>query len=597
MALAPLDRTGEMEESLFAVRAMLQDIADCFTAGSGALSTRELANTVAAVDDVSKVVEFLQAAGAYAVERADIAANGETAATTGTFADAQDAAGAAGWADPAAAISAGDASDHPVGLEPAGPGGAGQKQQRRRKTEFRNNAEYLRSRLGISIIEARRRMRVGKAVTAPVRFDGEPGTPALPVLAEAMAAGEISGHAAALVTDSIARAGHAAPDPGTLEAMEASLARQAAETDTDTLAMVAKTWETAVDQDGAEPSEEELRARQGMFYRGRRRGLHQFVINTTDDQYEALATVMNSAANPRIQSGAIETANTPARTGTTPRESGATDAGLHGRGTPDTGSIGNTGDAGPTDDGTGIAVADSQDAGRIETGSASSTPVPEAGGDLAEAESANGGVDPAVLEGLDDFTRAQKLLAGLVGACRIALNTGRLPDSGGHRTQVMVTAGYEQLAGLLTGGGNAVFNGPVSAKTVRRMACDAEIIPAILGSKGEVLDLGRSQRFFNRAIRRALLIRDKGCAFPGCTMPAFWTEAHHIVPWWAGGRTEVNNGVCLCGLHHDLIEQGNWTITVRDGIPWFTPPDYIDPDRQPLRNTYWQTHIPPHRIE
>ncbi len=156
----------------------------------------------------------------------------------------------------------------------------------------------------------------------------------------------------------------------------------------------------------------------------------------------------------------------------------------------------------------------------------------------------------------------------------------------------MVTAGYEQLAGLLSGGGSAVFNGPLSAKTVRRMACDAEIIPAILGSKGEVLDLGRSQRFFSRAIRRALLIRDKGCAFPGCTMPAFWTEAHHIVPWWAGGRTEVNNGVCLCGLHHDLIEQGNWKINVLDGIPWFTPPDYIDPDRRPLRNTYWQTHLP-----
>ncbi|TJY71494.1 DUF222 domain-containing protein [Arthrobacter sp. CAU 1506] len=596
MALAPLHRTGEMEESLSAVRALLQDIAARFTSGSGALSTRELANTVAAVEDVSKVVEFLQAVGAHAVESADIAANGETAATTtSTLAGTPDA-GEAGWADPAAAISAGDASDHPVGLEPAGPdiagpGGAGTK-QRRRKTEFRNNAEYLRSRLGISIIEARRRLRVGKAVTAPVRFDGEPGTPALPVLAEAMAAGEISGGAAALVTDSIGRARHAAPDPGTLEAMEASLVRQAAETDADTLAMVAKTWETAVDQDGAEPSEEELRSRQGMFYRGRRRGLHQFVINTTDDQYEALATVMNSAANPRIQSDAIETAAT-SPSGSNPRESGATDAGLHGDGTPAPGTIGNAGHAGPTETGTGIAVAGSEDDRRTEKGSASPTPLREEDGDPGEAESASGVVDPAVLEGLDDFTRAQKLLAGLVGACRIALNTGRLPDSGGHRTQVMVTAGYEQLAGLLTGGGNAVFNGPVSAKTVRRMACDAEIIPAILGSQGEVLDLGRSQRFFNRAIRRALLIRDKGCAFPGCTMPAFWTEAHHIVPWWAGGRTEVNNGVCLCGLHHDLIEQGNWNITVRDGIPWFTPPDYIDPDRQPLRNTYWQTHIPP----
>src|SRR6185312_10290162 len=107
MALAPLDRTGEMEESLSGVRTVLQDVAACFTAGSGSLSTRELANTVAAVEDVSKVVEFLQAAGAHAVERADIAANGETATTTGTLADTSDASGGAGWADPAAAITVG----------------------------------------------------------------------------------------------------------------------------------------------------------------------------------------------------------------------------------------------------------------------------------------------------------------------------------------------------------------------------------------------------------------------------------------------------------------------------------------------------------
>src|SRR6185312_15880658 len=260
MAIAPLDRTGEMEESLSGVRAVLQDVAVCFTAGSGSLSTRELANMVAAVEDVSKLVEFLQAAGAHAVERADIAANGETEAGAGAIADTSDASGGAGWADPAAAIAAeshssGDDAGDPGGVDSAGPGNPGPKQrQRRRKTEFRNNTEYLRSRLGIGIVEARRRLRVGKVVTAPVRFDGEPGTPALPVLAEAMAAGDISGDAAVLVTDSIARARPAA-DPGTLEAMEASLVRQAAESDTDTLAMVAKTWETAVDQDGAEPTE------------------------------------------------------------------------------------------------------------------------------------------------------------------------------------------------------------------------------------------------------------------------------------------------------------------------------------------------------
>ncbi|UNK46017.1 HNH endonuclease signature motif containing protein [Arthrobacter sulfonylureivorans] len=596
-----------MEDSLAEVRALLQDIAHCFTAESGSLSTRELANTVAAVEDVSKTVEFLQAAGAHAVERADIAANGETSASTGALAGSPDASGAAGWANPAAAIAAsGTEAGDPGGVDAAVPDGAGpQHRQRRRKTEFRNNAEYLRSRLGISIVEARRRLRVGRVITAPVRFDGEPGAPALPALAEAMAAGELSGNAAVLVTDSIARARHAA-DPGTLEAMESSLVRQAAEGDADTLAMVAKTWETAVDQDGAEPSEDELRSRQGMFYRGRRRGLHQFVINTTDDQYELLATMMNSAANPRIRSDAIETAANsrteaapagPNRNGTGP--TGTTDAATAGTGAADPATEGTRIGEG-VGPGSGESEADDDrntettDAGALGTddAGANGTGMPDAE-DCTDSEHSHGDVDPAVVAGMDGFTRAQKLLAGLIGACRIALNVDKLPDSGGHRTQVIVTAGYEQLAGLLSGGGSAVFNGSLSAKTVRRMACDAEIIPAILGSKGEVLDLGRSQRFFSRAIRKALLLRDKGCAFPGCSMPAFWTEAHHIVPWWAGGRTDINNGVCLCSLHHDLIEQGNWEINVIDGIPWFTPPDYIDPHRRPLRNTYWQTHVPP----
>ncbi|UNK46809.1 HNH endonuclease signature motif containing protein [Arthrobacter sulfonylureivorans] len=579
MALAPLDRTGEMEDPLSEVRALMQDVAVWFAAESGSLSTRELANTLAAVEDVSKTVEFLQAVGAHAVERADIAANGETAGEPSALADTPDSPGTAGWANPAAAIAAsGNDAGERGGIVAARPDSAGSKQrQRRRKTEFRNNAEYLRSRLGIGIVEARRRLRVGRVITAPVRLDGERSAPALPALAEAMAAGVISGNAAVLVTDSIGRARHAA-NPGTLEAMESSLVRQAAEGDDDTLAMVAKTWETAVDQDGAEPSEEELRSRQGMFYRGRRRGLHQFVINTTDDQYEALATVMNSAANPRIRSDAIETAANS-------RTQGAP-AGSDGNGTGTTATT----DAGTA--GTGVADPGSEDPSHTDMDCASSAPMGDAEGDVSDVDSRPGGVDPAVVAGMDGFTRAQKLLAGLIGACRIALNVDKLPDSGGHRTQVIVTAGYEQLVGLLSGGGSAVFNGSLSAKTVRRMACDAEIIPAILGSKGEVLDLGRSQRFFSRAIRKALLLRDKGCAFPGCSMPAFWTEAHHIVPWWAGGRTDINNGVCLCSLHHDLIEQGNWEINVIDGIPWFTPPDYIDPDRRPLRNLYWQTHVP-----
>ncbi|NKX52343.1 DUF222 domain-containing protein, partial [Arthrobacter deserti] len=186
-------------------------------------------------------------------------------------------------------------------------------------------------------------------------------------------------------------------------------------------------------------------------------------------------------------------------------------------------------------------------------------------------------------------TRAQKLLNGLVGACRIALSTDKLPAARGHRPQVMVSINYEDLSGQLGGTGQAFFGGLLSARTVRKIACDADLIPMVLGGKGEVLDVGRAQRLFTPAMRRALVARDGGCAFPGCSIPPNWCEAHHIRFWNRDlGPTSVANGVLLCAFHHHLIHEGGWTAESRDGIPWFIPPAYIDPEQKPLRNRYRQ---------
>ncbi|WP_427017801.1 HNH endonuclease signature motif containing protein [Pseudarthrobacter sp. P1] len=87
------------------------------------------------------------------------------------------------------------------------------------------------------------------------------------------------------------------------------------------------------------------------------------------------------------------------------------------------------------------------------------------------------------------------------------------------------------LAELAAGPGSAAVphSGPIPAAAIRTAACDAGIIPAVLGAEGEILDVGRSQRLVPPHIRRALLIRDRGCAFPGCDRPPQWTDAHHIV--------------------------------------------------------------------
>ncbi|GAA4781191.1 HNH endonuclease signature motif containing protein [Actinomycetospora chlora] len=121
----------------------------------------------------------------------------------------------------------------------------------------------------------------------------------------------------------------------------------------------------------------------------------------------------------------------------------------------------------------------------------------------------------------------------------------------------------------------------VHPQSVRRLACDAGIIPMVLGSRSEPLDVGRQQRTAPDAIRRALVVRDGGCAFPGCTRPPQRCHAHHIQSWLDHGDTAVENMCLLCRFHHQLVHHGHWTITMIDGRPWFTPPDWINPDRQP----------------
>lgn len=131
-----------------------------------------------------------------------------------------------------------------------------------------------------------------------------------------------------------------------------------------------------------------------------------------------------------------------------------------------------------------------------------------------------------------------------------AVDPSRLPLHGGSATTVIVTIDLERLAGRLEGVG-LVGEEPVSATQVRRLACQAQLVPAVLGGRSEVLDLGRGSRLFSAAQRKAMAARDRCCRAEGCTVPAAWCEAHHAgQPWARGGRTDLAEGVLLCSWHH-----------------------------------------------
>ncbi|WP_372434600.1 DUF222 domain-containing protein [Arthrobacter cavernae] len=248
--------------------------------------------------------------------------------------------------------------------------------------------------------------------------------------------------------------------------MEGELTATARENDADFLHRVARRWTEALDHHGAEPSEELLRRLQGAFLRKPRHGLQHLEIFATADQFEHLVTVMNTATNPRVLNQAADGAQAP-------------------------------------------CAGDASEPGSIRPAVAT--------GNMSAASPQ-----------LDRRSRPQKLLDGLVGACKAALSAGTLPAAGGLRPQIIVTISYQDLL----------------AELRDRVGVDA--IPA------------------GRAAARA-----------GMRGPR-------------GGPTSTGNGTLLCSHHHHVIHKEDWCIRVRNGVPWFVPPAHLDPKRETRRNHYFR---------
>jgi uncharacterized protein DUF222 len=181
----------------------------------------------------------------------------------------------------------------------------------------------------------------------------------------------------------------------------------------------------------------------------------------------------------------------------------------------------------------------------------------------------------------------QRRADALVDLCRLA--AGHAPTAGGQRPHVTVTV---DLATLRDGIGAAALGGgvPLAPATARRLACDATIIPAVLGSAGEPLDLGRAARLVSPAQRRALALRDQGCRFPGCDRPAQWADAHHLAHWADRGPTNLHNLVLLCRWHHTAVHERGWAI--RLDVPTNTV-TATRPDGRPLDLASRPTARPP----
>ncbi|VVJ19361.1 Uncharacterised protein [Amycolatopsis camponoti] len=206
-------------------------------------------------------------------------------------------------------------------------------------------------------------------------------------------------------------------------------------------------------------------------------------------------------------------------------------------------------------------------------------------------------------EGADLRSPQERYGDAFSDAIDLALNSPELPMQAGERAHVMVAVSLEDLKtglgqGILGDGsrpqartGRATLGdlGTISAAEARIHACDCMLIPAVLGAKSEPLDLGRQRRLVPPGIRRALYLRDRGCAFPGCHRPPRHCQGHHIRHWADGGPTELGNLVLMCAHHHRLLHRSGWQVRIAaDGLPEFLPPVFLDKRRKPRRNNLHQ---------
>ncbi len=168
----------------------------------------------------------------------------------------------------------------------------------------------------------------------------------------------------------------------------------------------------------------------------------------------------------------------------------------------------------------------------------------------------------------DDRTPAQRRADALGEICRQWLDLAERPAVAGERPHVTVTVDADTLASR-RGAGELDHAGPVDVDAVRALACEASVMRVVMSGRAEPLDVGRRTPVVPPSMRRAVIVRDRRCRFPGCDRPHTWCDAHHVVHWADGGPTALANLLLLCRRHHRMVHWGRFLLELSNGRPVF----------------------------
>jgi hypothetical protein len=154
----------------------------------------------------------------------------------------------------------------------------------------------------------------------------------------------------------------------------------------------------------------------------------------------------------------------------------------------------------------------------------------------------------------------QRLADGLIAVAHQALSSGEASQDGGVRPHLTVYASIEAFAGPPGAVATTEAGVTISPEALVRLACDACLSFVLTRGPSQVLHSGRATRNWSGPMRRAIVVRDVHCRFPGCPVPASRSVIHHVRFFSRGGVTSVDNGVLICIYHHRLVHEGRWRL-------------------------------------
>jgi hypothetical protein len=175
-------------------------------------------------------------------------------------------------------------------------------------------------------------------------------------------------------------------------------------------------------------------------------------------------------------------------------------------------------------------------------------------------------------DGSDGRTVPQRRADALGEICFQWMDGSNRATIAGERPHVTVTVDLETLERRIGRRCELDEAGRIPAEDARRIACDASVSRVITVAPSSPVEIGRRTPVVPAALRRAVVVRDGGCRFPGCDRPPGWCDAHHVLHWADGGETSLDNLVLLCRPHHRLVHE-RFSLAIEEGRPAFRRPD------------------------